>query len=109
MLLALAASRGTQRLLELVGRIAHHDVCNIEDAGNGTVVALEFHDAAPFPALRELHDVLNLRAAPRVDALEIVADGHDVAVALSENVGELRLKPVRVLVFINEDVEEMLL
>ena len=81
-LLALSASRGAQRLLELVGRVAHHDVCDIEDAGNGTVVALELHDAAPFPALRELHDVLDLRAAPGVDALEIVADGHDVAVAL---------------------------
>ena len=108
-LLALAASRGAQRLLELVGRVAHHDVCDIEDAGDGTVIALEFHDAAPFPAFRELHDVLDLRAAPGVDALEVVADGHDVAVALSEDVGELRLKPVRILVFVDENVEEVLL
>ena len=108
-LLALAASRGPESLLELVGRVAHHDVCDIEDAGDGTVVALELHDAAPFPALRELHDVLDLRATPRVDALEIVAYGHDVAVPLGEDVGELRLKPVRVLVFVDENVEEVLL
>ena len=108
-LLALAASRGPERLLELVGSVSHHDVCDIEDAGNGTVVALELHDAAPFPALRELHDVLDLRAAPRVDALEVVADGHDVAVSLGEDVGELRLKSVRVLVFVDENVEEVLL
>ena len=69
----------------------------------------ELHDAAPFPALRELHDVLDLRAAPRVDALEVVADGHDVVVSLGEDVGELRLKPVRILVFVDENVEEVLL
>ena len=41
-LLALSAAERPQRLLELVRRVAHHHVRDIEDAGDGTVVAFEF-------------------------------------------------------------------
>ena len=101
-LLALSAAERPQRLLELVRRVAHHHVRDIEDAGDASVVALELDDAASLPAPRELHDVLDLRTAPRVDALEVVADGHDVAVLCRENVRELRLQAVRVLIFVHE-------
>ena len=109
-LLGTAADR-TQRLVELTEtrRVLHHHVRDIEDAGDGTVVAFELDDPTPLPALREFHDVLDLRATPRVDALEIVADRHDVAVLRRQNVRELRLESVRVLVFVDEYIEEVLL
>ena len=108
-LVALFAANRPEHLLELVRRVAHDDVRDVEDAGDAPVVALELDDAAPVPAVRELHDVLDLRPAPRVDALEVVPDRHDVAVLRREDVRELRLKSVRVLVLVHEDVKEVLL
>ena len=108
-LLAAAAAVRAQGLLELARRVLHHDVRDVEDFRHGAVVALELDRAAALPAARELHDVLDLGPAPRVDALEVVADGEDVAVLRREDVRELGLEPVRVLVLVDEDVEEVLL
>ena len=51
----------------------------------------------------ELEHVAEVRAAPRVDALRIVADRHDVVVPPAEQVDQLALHLVRVLVFIHKD------
>ena len=47
-------------------------------------------------AVREGHDVLPVRAAPGVDALRIVADGHDLVLA-GEQVDDATLQAIRVL------------
>ena len=99
----------TKRLLELARGVAHDYVRNIENRGHRPVVPLQLHYLTSRPTLRKLHYVLYLRAAPCVDALEVVADGHYVAALAGENVGEVRLQAVRILVFVDEDVDEMLL
>ena len=104
-----AGAERAQGLLELVPHVLHHAVRHVEYRGHGAVVALELYDAASAPALGEAHNVLELRAAPRVDALEVVADDHDVSVPGGEDVGELGLERVRVLVLVHEHVEEVLL
>ena len=104
-----AGAEGPQRLLELVPHVLHHAVRNVEDRRQRAVVALQLDDPAAVPARGEVHDVLELRAAPRVDALEVVAHDHDVAVLRGEEVRELRLDRVRVLVLVDEDVQEVLL
>ena len=99
----------TKRLLELVRHVAHDGVRHVEDGRDAPVVALELEHLAVGPAAGEFADVLELRAAPRVDALEVVAHDHDVAVLRGEDVRERGLEAVRVLVLVHEHVEEMLL
>ena len=102
-------ARRAQDFLELPRSVAHDGVRDGEYLRSAAVVAFEFDDAAALPALGEVEDVGDSRAAPRVDALEIVADGHDVAVPRRQDVRELRLQAVCVLVFVHEDVAEVLL
>ena len=104
-----AGAERTQRLLELVRHVLHHRVRHVENRGHAAVVALELQHLAVRPAAGELADVLELRAAPRVDALEVVAHHHDVAVLRGEDVRERGLEAVRVLVLVHEHVLEMLL
>ncbi len=59
--------------------------------------------------LLEAHDVLEVRPAPRIDALGIVTHDHDLAVFLAEEGDDAGLDGVGVLVFIHEDVEEFVL
>ena len=104
-----ARAERTERLLELVRHVLHHGVRDVQDRRHAPVVALELEHLAVGPAAGELADVLELRAAPRVDALEVVAHHHDVAVLRGEEVRERGLEAVRVLVLVHEHVEEMLL
>ena len=48
-------------------------------------------------------------STPCVDALEIVAHDHQIAVLCSKYVGELRLKRIGVLIFVHKDVQELVL
>ena len=68
-----------QNLLELIRRVAHHHIRDVEDTGHGTVISFKLNHSTALPALRKLHNVLNLGSAPGVDALKIIADREDVA------------------------------
>ena len=50
----------------------------------------------------KLHDVLEVRSAPRVDALGVVAHHHDVVMPRPQQVDQLGLQLVCVLVFIHQ-------
>ena len=99
----------TECLFELMLNILHHRIGDIKDRSHGTVVALQFQDAAPFPTVRELHDVLELGTAPCVDALEVVTHDHEVTVLRGKYIGELSLKGVRILIFVHKHVQELVL
>ena len=103
------AARGAQLLVEVPALgLGHQDpVRQVQDLGGRAVVGLDPVDHGPGVALRERHDVLEVRAAPRVDALRVVADGHH-AVVPADRVDDLRLEGVRVLVLVDEDVAEPL-
>src|SRR6266478_6613089 len=53
--------------------------------------------------LRKFQNVLEVRSAPRVNRLRIIADNHHVPVIASEQIDEVSLDFVRVLVFIDEN------
>ena len=55
----------------------------------------------------EVEDVAQVRAAPVVDRLIRIADDAEVAVDFGEPADEQVLRPVRVLVFVDEDVAEL--
>ena len=104
-----SAANRLEDLFELVRAVFHDHVRHVQHARDRPIVSLEFYDTTPGPPLREFHYILDLRAAPGVYALEVVAYRHDVAVLGGENVGELGLQAVRVLVLVHENMEKPLL
>ena len=46
---------------------------------------------------------MKIRAAPRVDALRVIAHHHDVVMPTGQQINEITLKLVRVLVFVHEN------
>jgi len=82
-----------------------HAVGEGEDFRRGAVVGLDAVDDGPRVAVGERHDVLEVRPAPRVDALRVVAHGHE-AVMGGDAVDDLRLQGVGVLVLVDQHVPE---
>jgi hypothetical protein len=74
----------------------------VEDGAGRAVVLLEPHHAARREVLLEVEDVADVRAAPAVDRLVVVADHHQVAVRRRQQLQEPVLRAVRVLVLVDE-------
>ena len=73
------------------------------------IVLLELHHACLGEVLLEVEDVLDVRAAPAVDRLVVIAHDHKVLVLRGKQVRDLVLDVVRVLVLVHADVAEALL
>ncbi len=74
-----------------------------EDFRRAAVIGFDAKDAGFGMAFGELEDVLEMRAAPGVNALRIVSHHHDVAVARGQQIDQRALDFVGVLVFIHQD------
>ncbi len=97
-------------LLVLARRVARHDrVGGVEDQLGRAVVALELDDGRLGPVALEVEDVAQVRAAPRVDRLVVIADDAQVVVLLGERPDPQVLRPVRVLVLVHVQVAPALL
>ena len=99
--------RRTQGLAHaaLVG--ANDDVREVEHLGRAAIVLLEPHDVRVGKVLVEVEDVADVRPAPAVDRLIVVADDAEIAVAAREQLHELILRAVRVLVLVDEEIAEL--
>ena len=78
----------------------------VQDGFERPIVAPEHDRPGARIARPEAEDVVDRRAPERVDRLVIVTDDGDVAMGLGQEIDELRLRPVRVLELIDEDVPE---
>ena len=97
-------------LLVLARRVARHDrVGGIEDQLRRAVVLLELDDRGVRPVALEVEDVAQVRAAPRIDRLVVVADHAQVAVAGGQRPDPQVLRPVGVLVLVDVEVAPALL
>ena len=74
-----------------------------EDFRRAAVVGLDLEDLGAGVALREFQDVGEVGSAPRIDALGVVADGHEVAVPQGQAVEQGGLQDVGVLIFIHQN------
>ena len=81
----------------------------VEDQLGRAVVLLELDDRGVRPVALEVEDVAQVRAAPRVDRLVVVADHAQVAVAGGQRPDPQVLRPVRVLVLVDVEVAPALL
>ena len=77
-----------------------------EDVRRRAVVALQPDDGGAGEILLEAQDVADLRAAPAVDRLVVVADAADVLRALRQQPQPQVLRHVGVLVLVDQDVAE---
>ena len=86
-----------------------HAVRGVDDRLCRTVVLFQFEKLCAGKVLLEAQDILDLRAAERVDALRVVAHHADVAVQLAEPPDDDVLREVGVLVLVHENVAELVL
>ncbi len=101
--------RGPQVLALALAVVGDHGVGRVEDLLRGAVVLLQADDLRVRVVALELEDVADVGAAPRVDALVVVAHHGEVAVRAGEQVGEPVLGVVGVLVLVDEHEAERLL
>jgi hypothetical protein len=102
---------GEQRLAEPALVVGDQVAGGTEDMGGGAVVALQLDHLGAGKILLEAQDVVDLRAAPAIDRLVVVADAADVLRhalrALGEQAQPHVLSRVGVLVLVDEDVAEL--
>ena len=97
-------------LLVLARAVARDDgVGGIEDQLGRAVVLLELDDRRLRPVALEVEDVAQVRAAPRVDRLVVVADDREVAVLRGQRADPQVLRAVRVLVLVDVEVAPLVL
>ena len=85
-------------------RVAGDDgVGAVENLRCAAVVCLDLEHLSVLVALREFEHVAKVCTAPRVDALRVVANRHDVVMPTAEQVDQFALYVVRVLIFVDED------
>ena len=92
-----------EHFLELLRIRGDDGVGAVENLRCAAVVCLDLEHLGAVVPVGELEHVAEVGATPRVDALRVVADRHDVVVPTAEQVDQLALHLVRVLVFIHED------
>ena len=81
-------------------------VGRIEDRAERSIVPSQHDGPCARVARLEVEDVVDRRAAERVDRLVVITDDGHVAMRLGKQRHELRLGPVRVLELVHEDVPE---
>ena len=81
----------------------------VEDELRRSVVLLELDDGRVRPVALEVEDVADVRAAPAVDRLVVVADDRQVPVLRREGLDPQVLRAVRVLVFVDMEIAPAIL
>lgn len=98
------AEVGPESLVVAVFVRADDRVRRIENARGRAVVLLELDHLRARKMLRELEDVADVRAAPRIDALVIVADHAEVAAFADQHLDDRELRGVRVLILVDQQI-----
>ena len=104
-----AGAPNREQVLAMLARgIGHQRIRHIEDRLRGAVV-LRQRDDLGLRRVRigKAEDVLDGRAAERVDRLRVIADHGDAGAVGPQTLQDLALQAVRVLVFIDEHVVEV--
>ena len=99
----------TRPRLEPIGVVEPDEpVRRVEDRAERAVVAAQDDGPGAWVARLEVEDVVDRGATERVDRLVVVADDSHVPVRLGEQRDELRLRAVRVLELVHQQVSEAL-
>ncbi len=96
-------TRGRKFLCKLVHVRGDGGVRDVKDFRRAAVIRFDLENLCAGITLRKFQDVREVRAAPGVDALRVVADDHDVMMLRGEQVNQVALELVRILIFVHED------
>ncbi len=77
-----------------------------ENVAGRSIISLKPDHLRARKILLEPQDIFDIRAAPRVDRLIVVADAAQIAVGLGEQPQKKILNDVRVLVLVDQNVTE---
>ena len=94
---------GLESLGELAQVGGNGGVGQGENFRRAAVVGLDLENLRSGMALGEFKDVGEVGPSPRVNALGVVSDGHEVSVPQGQAVEQRCLKDVGVLVFVHQD------
>ena len=97
---------GEQRLPQAAAIVGDQSRGNREDVPRRSIISLEPDHLCAGKVLLEAQDVFDIRAAPGVDRLIVVADTAQIAVGLGDEPEKKILNDVRVLVLVDQDVTE---
>ena len=95
-----------QRLSQAAAIVGDQSRSDGKDVPRRSIVSLEPDHLRAGKILLEAQDVFDVRAAPGVDRLIVVADTAQIAVGLSEQPEKQILDDVRVLILVDQDVAE---
>ena len=96
-----------QILAELLHIGCDGSVRDPQNLRNASVIQLDLVNLRVRITLRKLEDVLEVRSAPRVDRLRVVAHDHDVLMLFRQRIDQIRLDLVRILILVDEDKFEL--
>ena len=86
--------------------VANHRVSRIQNHLRRTIVLFEADDIRIGKILLEIQDIPQVRAAPPINALVVVPDHEDASVSFRKQTREKVLRPVGILVLVDQDVRE---
>jgi len=95
--------------LERVRIVRNQMVGDFQDAAGRAVILLQLDDLEPRVVFLQLCQVFGLSAAPGVDGLVVVADYGEPAQIAGNQLDELVLRDIRILIFIDEQVADLVL
>ena len=97
---------GPQRLLLAARVVGDHLVGRVQNVGGGSVVLLQLDDPAVREVLLEFQYVADVRAAPAVDGLVVVAHHAQVAAPVGEQLDQHILGVVGILILVHQHITE---
>ena len=97
---------GEQRLPQAAAIVGDQSRRHREDVPSRSIVSLEPDHLCAGKILFKAQDVFDIRAAPGVDRLIVVADTAQIAIGLGDEPKKKILNDVRVLVLVDQDVAE---
>ena len=100
------AGIGPQALAKTTFIMRDEAVGGAEDVAGRAVILFEANGRGAGEILFEAQDIGNLRTAPRVDRLVVVADAAQVVARMSEELEPFVLRRVGVLIFVDQNVAE---
>ena len=107
-LLALARV-GPQRLFLAARVVRDHLIGRVQDVAGGAIVLLQLDHPAIGKIALEFQNVAQIRAAPAVNGLVVVAHHAQIARFPGDQPHEHILRHVRILVFVHQDVRKLVL
>src|SRR5258708_3943960 len=100
---------GAEGFAESVRIIFNDGAGGVQNTLRGTVVAFEANDFGAGKIARKAEQNTNVRAAPPIDRLVLVADDADILVRADQQAQQIVLHAIGILIFVDVNVSEALL